>query len=133
MLAACSAAIPFRTGGAMETCWGTRPGMGASAPISVGVGRSGRFPLWTLTFPALVIRQGGYFYPAAPTTAGVTLPSPFNVDMDGNTRGLDGLWDRGALEFGAMADTNPPTISGVQATTISDRSALIIWTTDESA
>ena len=31
---------------------------------------------------------------------GVTLASPFNKDPDGQTRGADGKWDRGAYEFG---------------------------------
>lgn len=34
-----------------------------------------------------------------PTTAGVTLSSPYNVDAVGAIRGADGTWDRGALEF----------------------------------
>lgn len=38
---------------------------------------------------------------AAASTAGTTLSSPYNVDMLGNTRGGDGTWDRGALEYGA--------------------------------
>lgn len=32
--------------------------------------------------------------------AGVILPPPFNTDMDGVSRGSDGVWDRGAYEFG---------------------------------
>jgi hypothetical protein len=32
------------------------------------------------------------------TTAGTSLASPYNVDMLGNTRGADGVWDRGAYE-----------------------------------
>ncbi len=31
--------------------------------------------------------------------AGVSLASPYNMDMDGKTRGADGTWDRGAYEF----------------------------------
>lgn len=35
-----------------------------------------------------------------PIISGLTLPSPFNTDMDGNTRGAaDGVPDRGAYEF----------------------------------
>jgi hypothetical protein len=33
-----------------------------------------------------------------PTESGKTLPSPYNVDMYGNIRGADGVWDRGAIE-----------------------------------
>lgn len=36
---------------------------------------------------------------AAATDAGTTLASPYNTDMDGNTRGADGTWDRGAYEY----------------------------------
>jgi len=35
----------------------------------------------------------------APTTQGMTLPSPYNTDVLGRTRGGDGVWDRGAFEF----------------------------------
>jgi hypothetical protein len=40
-----------------------------------------------------------------PTNAGIPLPAPYNVDMFGNIRGADGVWDRGAFEF---AGGNPP-------------------------
>lgn len=33
------------------------------------------------------------------TAAGFTLASPYNVDMDGVTRAVDGVWDRGAYEY----------------------------------
>jgi hypothetical protein len=47
----------------------------------------------------------------AATQAGVSLSAPFNVDMFGNTRGADGVWDRGAFEFGAgaVAPLSAPT------------------------
>jgi hypothetical protein len=50
----------------------------------------------------------GNFRLASATTAGTTLASPYNTDMFGNTRGADGTWDRGALEFcsGGCADPN---------------------------
>jgi hypothetical protein len=35
----------------------------------------------------------------AGTQAGMALASPFDVDWDGNTRGGDGVWDRGAFEY----------------------------------
>ena len=34
------------------------------------------------------------------TNSGYTLPSPYNYDVDGNVRGSDGSWGRGAFEFG---------------------------------
>lgn len=60
------------------------------------------------------------------TTAGITLSAPYNVDMCGNTRGADGTWDRGAIEFvsgqPACADPEgggspPPTGPTVTITT----------------
>lgn len=36
----------------------------------------------------------------AATPAGFTLASPYNVDMFGTVRGADGVWDRGAIEYG---------------------------------
>ncbi len=33
------------------------------------------------------------------TAAGMSLSSPFNIDLFGNSRGADGTWDRGAYEF----------------------------------
>jgi hypothetical protein len=42
------------------------------------------------------------------TNAGIPLPSPYNVDMLGNVRGEDGVWDRGAFEF---VVGNPPPVN----------------------
>lgn len=43
------------------------------------------------------------------TTAGMTLPAPYNTDMFGRVRGADGVWDRGATEFMAGgADLTAP-------------------------
>jgi hypothetical protein len=33
------------------------------------------------------------------TSPGIALPSPYNMDMYGHTRGADGNWDRGAVEY----------------------------------
>ncbi|MCZ2076655.1 MAG: right-handed parallel beta-helix repeat-containing protein [Bryobacterales bacterium] len=42
------------------------------------------------------------------TNAGIAIAlSQYKVDMDGNTRGSDGGWDRGAYEFGPSS--NPPS------------------------
>jgi len=51
---------------------------------------------------------------SSPTEAGYALSSPYNTDMDGNTRGSDGTWDRGAYEFGGSSPSpsvppSPPT------------------------
>lgn len=45
----------------------------------------------------------------AATPAGFTLASPYNVDMFGTVRGADGVWDRGAVEFGTGGGTVPPS------------------------
>ena len=50
------------------------------------------------------------------TVAGKTLPAPYNIDMKGSTRGADGLWDRGAIEYGGtvvppVTDTTAPSVS----------------------
>lgn len=48
---------------------------------------------------------------AVPTTPGTPLADPCNMDMLGNTRGIDG-WDKGAFEFGTAAgDTTAPVVS----------------------
>jgi len=39
----------------------------------------------------------------APTMAGASLAAEFSKDMFGNTRGADGVWDRGAVEYGPLA------------------------------
>ena len=41
----------------------------------------------------------GNFHLTSATNNGISLPSPFNMDMDGKTRGSDGTWDRGAYEY----------------------------------
>ena len=41
----------------------------------------------------------GNFRLLSATNAGVTLSTPYNVDLVGVTRGNDGSWDRGAYEF----------------------------------
>jgi hypothetical protein len=35
----------------------------------------------------------------AATDPGLTLAAPYNMDMYGNVRGADGVWDRGAIEY----------------------------------
>jgi hypothetical protein len=44
----------------------------------------------------------------AATTAGLSLGSPYTLDVLGRLRGSDGTWDRGALEFGGGGAVNPP-------------------------
>jgi chitodextrinase len=46
-----------------------------------------------------VSASGKNFRLKVATAAGQSLASPYNVDLDGTTRGGDGTWDRGAYEF----------------------------------
>ena len=73
------------------------------------------------------------FHLPVATITGTVLPSPYNVDMEGNIRGGDGVWDRGAFEFGGAADTNPPAISGVTVSSLGVSNAVISWTSSEGA
>ncbi|MGH7454640.1 MAG: hypothetical protein ACRENG_25015 [bacterium] len=36
------------------------------------------------------------------------LGAPYNVDADGNIRGSDGVWDRGAFEYNSGGGTSRP-------------------------
>ena len=52
---------------------------------------------------------------AAGMPAGETLGPPYNVDMFGNTRGADGKWDRGAIEYVESGpDVTPPLVFSAQ-------------------
>jgi hypothetical protein len=42
-------------------------------------------------------------------SAGITLASPYDVDMLGVPRASNGKWDRGALQFGSFTGPQPPT------------------------
>jgi len=48
------------------------------------------------------------FHLTAATDSGEVLASPFNTDIDGIGRGTDGVWDRGAYEFGGFLPPPPP-------------------------
>jgi hypothetical protein len=50
---------------------------------------------------------------SSPTAPGINLPSPFDKDMDGITRGLDGNWERGAFEFTGEG-TGPTKPQGIR-------------------
>ena len=49
----------------------------------------------------------GDFHLSAGTDAGTDVGSPYDTDPDGETRGADGIWDRGAYEYDNSGD--PPT------------------------
>jgi hypothetical protein len=66
-----------------------------------------------------------------PKDMGVALGASYNVDLDGNTRGLDGTWDIGAYEY-ASSIIVEPVISNFQRVP-AQNSATMTWTTDQSA
>jgi len=70
----------------------------------------------------------GDFTLSTATTAGYSLSSPYNVDMNGNTRGSDGTWDRGAYEYVAE-DSSPPTL---QSATIASNGTTLTLVFDEN-
>lgn len=45
-----------------------------------------------------------------PRNKGVALPAPYNVDFDGNLRGVDGAWDIGAFEYGGAPPVDHGTL-----------------------
>jgi hypothetical protein len=47
----------------------------------------------------------GDYHLKTPTESGFSLSSPYNVDMDSVIRGDDGVWDRGAYEYGGTVQT----------------------------
>ena len=58
----------------------------------------------------LVKAGTGDFHLKFPTDPGLSLGTPYNKDKDGNTRGTDGVWDRGAYEYGSSG--GPVVING---------------------
>jgi hypothetical protein len=48
---------------------------------------------------------------SADSTAGTTLSSPYDTDINGVTRAVDGVWTRGAIEFDSVGGGTPPTIT----------------------
>jgi len=55
--------------------------------------------------PSVFVNYSLHNYHLISGLGGYALQSPYNIDMDGNTRGLDGVWDRGAFEFNANVST----------------------------
>jgi len=52
--------------------------------------------------------SGGDFRLTGPLQ-GVSLGSSYSTDYDGSRRGADGVWDRGAFEFGGTSTSQTPT------------------------
>lgn len=67
--------------------------------------------------PLVNINAGNYRL-TAPTSPGVALSAPFDIDGDGVRRGGDGVWDRGAFEFsgggGGGSDLPPSAPQGLR-------------------
>ena len=62
-----------------------------------------------------VDRTGGDFRLSAATDAGTTLASPYDTDLLGITRAVDGTWDRGAYEYNSgVATTKSRSAGGVR-------------------
>jgi hypothetical protein len=76
-------------------------GSGATITHNGYSGGSGAGTSTQVNIPTSIFTNyaGDTYTLASATTAGVPLPSPYDVDMLGHTRGGDGTWDRGALEF----------------------------------
>lgn len=53
-----------------------------------------------------------------PINAGSSQGSPYNVDMDGNTRGADGAWDVGAFEYTSGGPVGPTILTQPQSATV---------------
>jgi len=43
---------------------------------------------------------------------GLALPTPYNIDFDGNSRASDGIWDRGAYQYGSQGTSTGSSNSG---------------------
>ena len=55
---------------------------------------------------AIFVNPGSDFRLLSPTDAGDdTIGETYLTDPDGNTRGADGVWDRGAFEYGVSTST----------------------------
>jgi hypothetical protein len=60
----------------------------------------------------VVSAGSGDFHLTGATAAGTSYSSPYNVDMDGVTRGSYGVWDRGAYEYvSGSGDTTDPVVT----------------------
>lgn len=87
---------------AITGCIGTVPTFCNNNSV---IGSGSQFINALTNYPA----TGFDYHLASATTAGTTLSSPYNQDMDGKTRGADGALDRGGYEFGGGgSDTTPP-------------------------
>lgn len=82
----------------------SNPGGSGSGAQDVSVTSTNPFVSWSGS-------GGGNFHligESSKVNGGISLSSPFNMDPDGNTRGSDGQWDRGAYQY---ATSTPTTYS----------------------
>jgi hypothetical protein len=69
----------------------------------------------TSRFVSVTPLYGANFHLTTNTAAGTTLAAPYNMDMNGNTRGGGGAaWSVGAYQYVSSSQPNPPT--GLQGT-----------------
>jgi hypothetical protein len=69
----------------------------------------------------------------ANTSPGIDLGSPYNMDMDGNTRAI-GSASRGAYQYEISgSNTNPPVLSAIGASSVDATGAVVAWTTDTAS
>jgi len=94
---------------------------------------TGTHSTYNSTLPTLFVNSGGNDYHLTGATAeGLSLSSPYNIDIDGSIRGADGSWDRGAYEYNSQSNKEP-VISNIDTAPLSTNSVTITWTTDENA
>jgi hypothetical protein len=94
-------------------------GINSHNAFGTASGSSGSSSQAGLPSSIFVNYANGDFKLASATNAGATLAFPYNVDLLGNIRGADGVWDRGALEYvgGGHSACN---LNGDSATNVSD-------------
>ena len=108
----CSLDIQGGTGNtAYNNVWyhtpvGTTTGCGGTCTNNTEITSGSQFVNAQTEYPG----TGFDYHLASATTAGTTLPSPYNKDMDGKTRGGSGTWSLGVYEFGSSADVTPPAV-----------------------
>lgn len=99
---------------------------GAGAHDVVHQAGSNPFVNWTSGSPGDFHLSGE----SSDWSSGIALLAPYTMDPDGNTRGADGSWDRGAYEYGSgnSSDTQAPTVpTNLTATPISSSQINLSW------
>lgn len=97
--------ISTNGGGAVDSDYDTFLSCTDSAPTETH-GQTGNFnPFANSSAGNYQLAQDGGTG-ANQVNVGTTLGSPYNIDMNGLTRGADGTWERGAYEVDSLASTN---------------------------